>query len=418
MKVKNQPDKVDGRREGVRDRIVGLRRVKAAELVANPKNWRRHPERQRRALQELLESIGYADVLLARDVDGRLVLIDGHLRQSLDPDQVVPVLVLDVTEREADTLLATLDPIAALAGSRQHALAELLDGLSPDGPALAELLDALAARSGVRPPRPVVDPDAAPPLPDRPRSARGDLWILGGHRLVCGDARDPGDVARLMDGYDADVLWTDPPYGVAYVGKTPDRLQIAHDDPAELAPLLRAAFAAVDAVLRPGAPIYVCSPAGAAAATFAEAVSVQGWRIRQHLVWLKDSMVLGHADYHYRHEPILYAFKPTGAPWGRGHDGWHGGNAETSVFEVPRPKTSPNHPTAKPVELIRRCLANSSVAGDRVLDPFAGSGSAIIASELLHRRCFALEIDPRYVDVAVRRWESFTGRQAELRRES
>src|SRR5438132_11791546 len=122
-------------------------------------------------------------------------------------------------------------------------------------------------------------------------------------------------------------------------------------------------------------------------------------------------MVLGHADYHYRHEPILYGYKPGPGRWGRGHQGWHGGNDQDSVWEVPRPAASRDHPTAKPVELVTRCLRNSSGRGDRVLDPFAGSGPVLVAAELLGRRAFAMEIDPAYCDVILRRWEQVTGYQ-------
>jgi DNA modification methylase len=149
---------------------------------------------------------------------------------------------------------------------------------------------------------------------------------------------------------------------------------------------------------------------------FLEAIAAS-WELQQLLVWVKDSMVLGHADYHYAHEPIAYARKPAHGRRGRGAVGWFGGDARTTVFEVPRPKASSEHPTAKPVELLSRLIANSSIPGDVVLDPFLGSGSTLIACEDLHRRSFGVEIDPIYVDVAVRRWERFTGRKARRYRE-
>lgn len=195
-------------------------------------------------------------------------------------------------------------------------------------------------------------------------------------------------------------------------GKTPRKLRIAGDDAKGLERLLRDAFSAVGEVLAPGARIYVAHPAGPLSVAFAQAFVSQGWRLHQTLVWVKDSMVLGHADYHYRHEPILYGYAPGQGRWGRGGKGWYGGAAQTSVLEVPRPAASPEHPTAKPVELIVRCLRNSSIEEDAVLDPFAGSGSTLIASELLGRRAFALELDPCYCDVIVSRWEQVTGRKA------
>lgn len=400
------------RSSNVRDRVLELRRVKAGDLVANPGNWRLHPEPQRAAIRGLLSEIGYADALIAREANGALVLIDGHLRRSLHPEAVVPVLVLDVTESEADTLLATLDPLAAMARPDPGALSELLARVKSSSAAVGELLASLARGAGLPVIRGLVDPEAAPALPATPRTRPGDLWVLGEHRLLCGDARSQKDLERLMEGTAADVLWTDPPYGVAYQGKTRRGLRMKNDEPAGLEALLAAAFSGIDAVLRAGAAIYICHPAGPASVTFGERFLAQGWRYHQSLVWVKDSMVLGHGDYHYRHEPIAFGYKGADARRGRGGAGWYGGNAETSVLEVPRPAASRDHPTAKPVELIRRCLANSSRVGEAVLDPFLGSGSTLIACEIVGRRGFGVELDPAYVDVAVARWERFIGGRA------
>jgi DNA modification methylase len=401
------------RRRGVRDRITGLVRVPAGDLQENPKNWRRHPARQRAALRGLLKEIGYADALLARREGDQLVLIDGHLRRSLDPKQLVPVLVLDVTEAEADTLLATLDPLAGLAEADPRVLQELLASVETSSAAVQALLDSVARGAGL----PVVpfrsDPDWIPEPPRKPRTRPGDLWILGKHRLLCGDACNPEDLKRLMDGERADVLWTDPPYGVSYVGKTKRALTIENDQPDGLKELLDEAFSAASAVLKPGARLYVCHPAGELSVVFGQAFLDQGWRLHQTLVWVKDSMVLGHGDYHYRHEPILYGYVPERGRWGRGARGWYGGNAETSVIEVPRPAASTEHPTAKPVELICRCLRNSTRERDRVLDPFVGSGSTLMACELFGRQGYALELDPAYCDVIIRRWEAISGVDAQ-----
>ncbi len=397
---------------GIRDRVMELRRVRAGDLLPNPRNWRRHPERQRTALRSLLRDIGYADALIAREVEGSLVLIDGHLRRSLHPEQVVPVLVLDITEEEADKLLATLDPLASMARPDPVPLAELLERVQASSAAVAELLSSLARGAGLPVMGGLVDPDEVPPPSPRPRTRRGDLWLLGEHRLLCGDATSRKDLGLLMAGTAADVLWTDPPYGVSYLGKTRRALRIAGDDAKGLDALLAASFEAIDAVLRPGAAIYVAHPAGPSFLAFGAALLAQGWHLRQTLVWVKDRMVLGHADYHYRHEPIAYGYKPGPGRWGRGHRGWYGGNDQNSVLEVPRPAASRDHPTAKPVELIRRCLANSSKEADAVLDPFCGSGSTLIACEQLGRRGFGMELDPAYCDVAVRRWERFTGGKA------
>jgi DNA modification methylase len=396
----------------IRDRIVELVRVRAGELTPNPRNWRRHPARQRSALLGVLEQVGYADALLARRVGDELVLIDGHLRQSLDPDQVVPVLVLDLDGSEADLLLTTLDPLASLAVPDPQALADLLAVMEASSEDVQALLDEIAG--DIRLPRELLtDPDEIPAVVE-PRTRRGDVWALGDHRLACGDAREPSDLARLMDGQTADVLWTDPPYGVGYVGKTTRAMRISGDGTEGLAELLARSFDAVGSVLAPGAAIYLAHPAGPNALVFLEAFRGAGWRLHQGLVWVKDTLVLGHGDYHYRHEPIAFGYAPGGGRRGRGHAGWYGGDAQTSVLEVPRPAASREHPTMKPVELIRLCLENSSPHDARVLDPFSGSGSTIVACELTGRRGYGLELDPAYCDVAIARWEAATGSEAHL----
>ncbi len=240
-------------------------------------------------------------------------------------------------------------------------------------------------------------------LPRKPRTQPGDLIELGPHRLLCGDATK--DLGSLMGQEKASLLWTDPPYGVDYVGKTQDALTIKNDTGAGLETLLRDSFAAADLVLAPGSPIYIAHPAGLLSVSFINAFVKASWLLRQSLVWVKDTMVLGHGDYHYKHEAILYGFKPGPGRLGRGGRGWHGGEDQTSVFEVPRPKSSQEHPTMKPVALVEACLRNSSARDTVVLDPFGGSGSTLIACHRLHRRAFVAEIDPRYCDVIRERWE-------------
>jgi DNA modification methylase len=401
--------------KAIRSRVVELRHVPAGSLRPNPRNWRRHPKRQREALRALLSEIGFADAILARELeDGSLEIIDGHLRQSLDPGATVPVLLLDVDEAEADKLLVTLDPLASMAIADPEPLRALLESVETSSEEVRMLLANLATEADVHARLGLVDPDEIPE-PSKSRAKPGEVYVLGEHRVACGDARDPELLGRLMGDEPAQLLLTDPPYGCKYSGKTPRRLRIENDDEDGLPELLRAAFAAIDTVLAPGAPIYLFHPAGPAAMHFTDALRQVGWEIRQGLVWVKDSMVLGHADFHYRHEPVIYARKP-GKSIGRGRAGWYGGDAETSVFEIPRPRANRDHPTAKPVELISRLMANSSTFGDVVLDPFLGSGSTIIAAERLSRRAFGVEIDPIYVEVAIARWETFTGRRATRQR--
>jgi DNA modification methylase len=399
-------------RAAVRDRVVELRRVRAGDLAEHPRNWRTHPSRQRAALRAVLKEVGYADALLAVEGPEGLTLIDGHLRRSLDPDQVVPVLVLDLTPAEAETVLATLDPLAELAGADPERLRDLLGRVQASGAAARRLLDEVARRAGLPIVRGLTDPDDAPSIPASPRTKWGDLWALGEHRLLCGDATSMADVARATGGAAAGVLWTDPPYGVRYRGKTKAALRIEGDEPTGLLHLLGAAFAAADASLAGGAALYVAHPSGPGQVFVLAAFGQVGWRLRQTLIWVKDAFVLGHGDYHHRHEAIAYGSTPGPGRFGRGSRGWYGGNAEGSVFEVPRPRASREHPTMKPVALIRRCLRNSAGPGSLVLDPFAGSGSTLIACTELDLPFAGVEIDPAYVDVAVRRWEAFTGQRA------
>jgi DNA modification methylase len=394
----------------IRNRIVALREVRAADLVPHPKNWRRHPAFQRDVLQGLLAEVGYADALIAYREGEDLVVLDGHLRRSLDPDQLVPVLELDLSPIEAELVLATLDPVAALAKIDAGAVADLHTGIDASSEAVRELLVQIehAASAGVA--GGSTDPDAIPE--DVPtRSRPGDVWTLGHHVILCADASVPETWDQLgASGIDA--VWTDPPYGVDYAGRTQAGLKIANDRPGEIAALLTRTFDELDRVLGPGAALYVARPStGGLGVAFGNAFSAH-WQIVQELVWVKDRIVIGHADYHFQHELLLYGRKAGGGRRGRGAHGWYGGNAESSVFEIARPSVQADHPTAKPVELVRRCLSNSTVRGAMVADPFLGSGTTLMACEQLGRRCVGVEIDPRYVDVALARWEGFTGERA------
>lgn len=365
------------------DRVVELRRVRAGDLVPNPRNWRRHPASQRKALRALLNDVGFADAILARQLaGGALEIVDGHLRQSMDPDMVVPVLVLDVDDHEASKLLLTLDPLSAMATADPEPLLTLLASFDTADEDLRMMLANVASDAQIRPKLGLIEPDevAEPATPGR--ASVGDLFVLGDHQLVCGDARDSALLGRLLGDEHASLLLTDPPYGVSYKGKTTRALRIANDDEDGLAHLLAGAFSAINKVLEPGTPVYLFHPAGPNSAVFMQCFLDVGWQIRQELVWAKDSMVLGHSDYHFRHEPILYGTTP-GGQVSRGHGRWYGGDAQTSVLEFPRPKASLSHPTTKPVALICQLLANSSTVGDIVLDPFLGSGTTLIASEQL-----------------------------------
>lgn len=260
--------------------------------------------------------------------------------------------------------------------------------------------------------------DYQPKCRPDPITKTGDLYALGNHRLLCGDARNGEDVAKLMSTDVAHMMWTDPPYGVSYVGKTKAAKTIQNDSAWDLPNLLGTSFAAAHYALCEGAAIYIAHPPGALSVEFGKAFLAAGWRLHETLIWVKDSMVLGHSDYHIKHEPILFGYKAGGGRRGRGGEGWYGGDAETSVLEYPRPKASEDHPTMKPVALVERMVRNSSPSRGIVYDPFSGSGSTLMACEASGRMCRAIELDPVYCDVIVHRWELETGHRATVTRQN
>jgi site-specific DNA-methyltransferase (adenine-specific) len=262
--------------------------------------------------------------------------------------------------------------------------------------------------------------DEAPEPPEEPVTKPGDVWLLGEHRVMCGDSTDGGSVALLMAGAKAEMFWTDPPYGVAIGDKNKllnaigpsNRIEenLANDtlDDAGLDEMLRAAFAVAATACLAGAAWYVAAPAGPLHLIWGKALKDMGiWH--QTLQWVKNNATFSPmgVDYHWRAEPIFYGWLP-----GAAHR-YHGGRKQDTVWEIDRPTKSPDHPTMKPVELVARAVENSSSAGDIVLDLFLGSGTTLIAAEQTGRICYGMEVDPRYCDVIVKRWEAFTGKKAE-----
>lgn len=273
------------------------------------------------------------------------------------------------------------------------------------------------------------------PLPAEPKAKRGEIYILGEHRLMCGDSTDPDDVAKLMDGAVADVFLTDPPYNVDYTGGTGMKIMNDHMEQNRFRQFLTDAFSAADHVMRPGAAFYIWH-ADSNRADFLAGCDAVGWQIRQALVWVKNALVLGRQDYQWRHEPCLYGWK----------DGRHyfiddrsestviddkidvkklkkdeaiallqqllAEKHETTVIYEDKPVSSNIHPTSKPIKLMARLARNSSKRGGIILDLFAGSGSTLIACEQLGRRSYNMELDPKYVDAIIDRWQEFTGKEA------
>ncbi len=394
------------------------------ELLEYPGNPRRG---NTKAVQASLRAHGQYRPIVANKRT-RHVLAGNHtLRaaRALGWTQIA-VVWLDVDDEHAARILLVDNKTGDDSTYDDQALVDLLTslpGLDGTGWSDTELAELLA---GLDPePEQHTDVDDAPDLPIKPISQPGQVWELGPHRLAIGDSTDPAVLDAATGGRPIDLLLTDPPYGVAYVGAGGMTIRNDDLDPAALRTLLEQALTAAADRMRPGAPFYLFSPSGALETTFRLALPDQ-LGLRQQLVWVKDSLVLGRADYHGQHETILYGWRPTaGEPteppyevahdtvlygWrsGAGHT-WEGGRKQTTVWDFPKPRRSDVHPTMKPVAMLEEAIGNSSRPGALVLDGFAGSGSTLIACHATRRRAALVELDPVYADVICRRWEEHTG---------
>ena len=394
----------------IRNRIKELRSVLASSLKPNPKNWRTHPQSQSQAMRGILDEIGYADSLIARELpDGSLMLIDGHLRAETTPDEMVPVQIVDLTEAEADKLLLSLDPLAAMAESNAAAMQQLCDDAETNNAALQAMWDEMQAN--VEQPLVEIVQDEVPEPPADPITKPGDLWLLGDHRLLCGDSTKAEDVERLMACAKADMMFTDPPYGVNYEGGhfhsgnvniKRKREKLAADVTAQIYfDFLPVALAYVDG------PCYMWF-ADSKARDVYNAVHDNGCEVHALIIWHKTNAKYAamNAQYKQRHEPCLY-FKPRGSTLR-----WCGETTEATVWSQDRDGINEFHPTQKPIALAAKALKNHEAA--TVLDIFCGSGSTLIAAEQLGRKCYGMEISPAYCDVIVKRWENLTGKKATL----
>ncbi len=255
----------------------------------------------------------------------------------------------------------------------------------------------------------LTDEDAVPEVQPDPITKIGDVWLLGKHRIMCGDSTVETDMARLLRGGVADMLLTDPPYNVAYEGKTKDALKIKNDAMKDDAfrQFLRDAFVTAAGAMKPGAVFYIWH-ADLEGLNFRLACHDAGLQVRQCLIWKKQTMVMGRQDYHWKHEPCLYGWKE-----GSGHL-WASDRKQTTVLEFDRPSRNAEHPTMKPVALFEYQMLNNTKGGDLVLDSFGGSGTTVIVAEKNGRHAAVMELDPRYCDVIIKRWQEFTGKQAIL----
>jgi len=334
----------------------------------------------------------------------------------MDPEQEWPVLILDVTEEESDQILATFDPLSAMAEIDGQKLQELLNSIVVPSSDFQAMIDDLERQSKLAmPAEPKTDEDAEPRITEGDRLQKewgvepGQVWSIGDHRLLCGDSTISESVDALFQGQVANAVITDPPYGVEYHGRTADYLPVHNDGPDTLRPLLEAALGNACRICRPGGIWYLTVPSRPLFLVFALVLSeLQIWR--QTLVWIKETMVVARSDYHYQHESIIYGWKP-GAAHQPPPD-----RSQSSLWHIDRPLTSIEHPTMKPVALFTKMIANSTNVGDLIYEPFAGSGTTLIAAHQLRRRCYAIEISPQYVAVILQRFRDATGITATLDR--
>lgn len=288
-------------------------------------------------------------------------------------------------------------------GAEFEALKDADFKLSLTGFGLDEIGDILAKRVVG-----LTDPDDAPEEPEEPRSVAGDVWALGNHRLICGDATDADTVAKCLDGVQPHLMVTDPPYGVEYDADWRNRAERANGQPYGASAIgkvsndgrsdWREAWA-----LFPGDVAYVWH-AGTKASEVADSLRASGFEIRSQIIWDKGRIVISRGHYHVGHEPCWYAVRS------KGH--WQGSRSESTVWRIEHRKSDTGHSTQKPVEAMRKPIENNSAPGQAVYEPFSGSGTTIIAAEMTGRVCHAIELDPSYVDVAVMRWQNFTGQTA------
>ena len=253
----------------------------------------------------------------------------------------------------------------------------------------------------------LTDEDAVPDVPDEPKTKLGDIYILGKHRLMCGDSTSITDVEKLMDGQLADQLVTDPPYNVAYEGSNGLKIQNDNMSDTNFRQFLTDALISAVAFMKQGATFYIWH-ADIEGYNFRGACRDAALKVRQCLIWNKDSLVMGRQDYHWKHEPCLYGWKDGAAHL------WAADRKQSTIIQCKKPKKNDIHPTMKPVELMEYQILNNTKGSDIVLDLFGGSGSTMIAAEKIGRCSRLMELDPKYCDVIVKRWEEFTGKKAVL----
>ena len=382
-------------------------------LIPYARNARTHTDEQVAQIAASIREFGWTNPVL---IDGERGIIAGHGRvlaaRKLGMTEVPTIQLSHMNEAQRRAYVIADNQLALNSGWDNNLLKLELGDLSEAGFDLdllgfdEKFLDGLLA---TEPTDGLTDPDDAPGVTDDATTVPGDLWVLGNHRLLCGDSTSIDDLQRLCAGLKVDMWLTDPPYNVAYEGGTKEKLKIKNDSMGDeqFRQFLRDAYTAADAVMKPGAVFYIWH-ADSEGYNFRGAAKDAGWTVRQCLIWRKSSMVLGRQDYQWRHEPCLYGWKD-----GASHL-WAADRKQTTVLEFDKPARNGEHPTMKPVALFEYQMLNNTKGGDLILDSFGGSGTTMIAAEKNGRHSCLMELDPRYCDVIIARWQAFTGKAAHL----
>ena len=385
-------------------------------LQSDHKNARRRTDRSSDLIKESLQRYGAARSIVI-DEDNRILAgngtIDGAKAAGIknvriietDGDEIIAVRRTGLSEEQKVGLALADNRTADLSEWDQEMLHQLSEEHDLSPWFNQDDLDELLAVTELEPEEGNTDPDDVPEPPEDPTTKPGDLWILGNHRLLCGDSTNPQHLERLMNGERADLWITDPPYNVDYEGGTGLKIQNDSMSDTDFRQFLRDAYSAANLVMLPGAAFYIWH-ADLEGYNFRGAAHDIGWTIRQCLIWVKSSLVMGRQDYHWKHEPCLYGWAD-----GAAHT-WNTDRKQTTVLEFDKPSRNGQHPTMKPVELFQYQINNSTKPNALVLDSFGGSGTTAIACERIHRNARLMELDPAYCDVIVKRWEDFTGNTA------
>lgn len=383
------------------------------KLTPYARNSRTHSDTQVAQIAASIKEWGWTTPVLVSE-DGTMIAGHGRVMaaRKLGLKEVPVMVARGWTEAQRRAYVLADNQLALNAGWDMDLLSIEMQDLNTDGFDLSligfddKMLDALLAdkiEEGL------TDPDDVPEPPADPVSKPGDVWMLGGHRLMCGDSTSIEHLEKLTAGQKVDMWLTDPPYNVAYEGKTKDALKIQNDSMGndQFREFLRDAYVAADAVMKAGAVFYIWH-ADSEGYNFRGAAKDAGWTVRQCLIWKKSSLVMGRQDYHWKHEPCLYGWKE-----GAGHL-WAADRKQTTILEFDKPTRNGEHPTMKPVALFEYQMLNNTKGGDIILDSFGGSGTTMIAAEKNGRHSCLMELDPKYCDVIIKRWQDFTGKTATL----